>query len=200
MMWIGHTLSLRFEIAMKYEVENKFRVPDLEQIVIQLRQLGAEIGETVQQADLYFAHPSRDFADTDEALRIRRVGNTNRITYKGPKIDQATKTRQELEVALVDGPDHFQQYAQLLELLGFRRVTEVKKRRRNGTCQFAGSEVEIALDDVDDVGTYLELEIVATDETIESARATIVQLAEQLNLTAPERRSYLELLLENTRG
>jgi adenylate cyclase class 2 len=181
---------------MNYEVENKFRVPDLEQIEIALRQLGAEIRETVQQSDLYFAHPVRDFAATDEALRIRRVGSGNSVTYKGPKIDRATKTRQELEIPLADGPAHFAQYAQLLELLGFRRVAEVTKRRRNGTCEFEGCEVEIALDDVQQVGTFLELEIVATDERVESAQATILRLAERLGLTSPERRSYLELLLE----
>lgn len=181
---------------MNYEVENKFRVPDLEGIVVQLQELGAEIGETVEQTDLYFAHPVRDFAQTDEALRIRRVGGVNCVTYKGPKIDKVTKTRKELEVELVEGQDHFEQYAQLLEALGFRRVAEVSKRRQHGTYQFEGSEVGIALDDVQDVGTYLELEIVASPETMEAARTTIVRLAERLCLSNPERRSYLELLLE----
>ncbi len=181
---------------MNYEVENKFSVPDLEGMVVQLQALGAEIGDRVEQTDLYFAHPVRDFAQTDEALRIRRVGSSNCVTYKGPKIDKVTKTRKELEVELVEGQDHFEQYAQLLDVLGFRRVAEVSKKRQHGTCQFDGSEVGIALDDVQDVGTYLELEIVASPETMESARSTIVRLAEKLGLSNPERRSYLELLLE----
>jgi adenylate cyclase class 2 len=84
----------------------------------------------------------------------------------------------------------------LLDVLGFRRVAEVNKRRRHGTCTVAGDVVGIAVDDVEDVGTYLELEIVATEETMQSARSTITRLADQLSLSSPERRSYLELLLE----
>ena len=44
--------------------------------------------------------PCRDFAQTDEALRIRTVGDTSFVTYKGPKLDATTKTRRELELPL----------------------------------------------------------------------------------------------------
>ena len=180
---------------MTYEVENKYPVDDLAAMTARLQQLGAEFGETVEQADLYFAHPARDFAQTDEALRIRRVGNSNFVTYKGPKIDTATKTRKELELPLVDGPDSFRQHAQLLEALGFRQVAEVVKRRQHGTCPFDQAAVTLALDDVAQVGTFLELEIVVEADQLEAARDTLIRLAQQLGLSAPERRSYLELLL-----
>ena len=54
---------------MQYEVEQKFRLSDLPGIDEKLRQLGAVDGPTVVQVDCYFRHPSRDFAQTDEALR-----------------------------------------------------------------------------------------------------------------------------------
>ena len=181
---------------MKYEVENKYPVRELGDVIDRLRKLGAGFGDTVEQTDLYFAHPVRDFAKTDEALRIRRVGNVNCVTYKGPKIDQATKTRKELEVRLVDGGDYFAQYVQLLEVLGFRRVAEVSKRRQHGTCRLAETDVALALDDVQGVGTFIELEIVAEADQLDAARDTLLQLAKRLGLAEPERRSYLELLLE----
>ena len=117
---------------MQYEVENKFPVTDLSRLTEQLEALGAQFDEVIDQVDMYFAHPVRDFAVTDEALRIRRIGDTNLITYKGPKIDQATKTRRELELPLAAGAERVEQYAELLVALGFRTVAEVRKRRRTG--------------------------------------------------------------------
>ena len=72
---------------MEYEVEQKFRVDELGSIEDALRQLGSRVEDTVEQVDCYFAHPVRDFAATDEALRIRQVGPDAFVTYKGPKID-----------------------------------------------------------------------------------------------------------------
>ena len=68
-------------------------------------ELGATIEPPVVQVDQYFAHPARDFAQTDEALRLRRVGKQNFITYKGSKIDATTKTRREIELPLAPGEE-----------------------------------------------------------------------------------------------
>lgn len=83
-----------------YEVELKFRVDDPADLERRLVGLAARFREPVEQVDRYFAHPSRDFARTDEALRLRRVGDDVAVTWKGPRVDAATKTRQELELAV----------------------------------------------------------------------------------------------------
>ena len=103
---------------MKYEVEQKFPVGDLAGVEARLSALGAAVSEPREEVDLYFAHPARDFAATDEALRIRRVGESNCITYKGPKIDRTTKTRREIELAIPSGaevPDAWQELFEALD-------------------------------------------------------------------------------------
>ena len=105
---------------MHLEVEQKFKVASLAAVREQLLALGAEFGEPLDQADTYFAHPARDFAQTDEALRLRRVGGQTWVTYKGPKLDLATKTRHELELPLPAGSDAFERHSELLAALGFR--------------------------------------------------------------------------------
>ena len=82
---------------MPIEVEQKFPVADRAALDRQLAALGFVPRDAELQVDQYFAHPARDFARTDEALRIRRVGQFNYITYKGPKLDATTKTRREIE-------------------------------------------------------------------------------------------------------
>ncbi|HQU42072.1 MAG TPA: class IV adenylate cyclase, partial [Pirellulales bacterium] len=88
---------------MKYEVERKYRIEDEGPLVERVRGLGGAFGPRQQQVDTYYSHPARDFAATDEALRIRRVGEKASITYKGPKIDSSSKTRQEIEAELSGG-------------------------------------------------------------------------------------------------
>jgi len=179
-----------------YEVEQKFPVDDLAAIEAKLTALGAESLEPVTQIDTYYAHPVRDFSQTDEALRIRTIGDENRITYKGPKLDLTTKTRREIELPLAPGPASAAQYQALLEALGFRPVFQVKKRRRPLTLSWQGQSVEGALDEVDGLGTFVELELSADDSQLAAAQAALTTLATHLQLTRTERRSYLELLLE----
>ncbi len=180
---------------MQYEVENKFPVVDLSRIVEQLQELGAEFHDVIEQADLYFSHPARDFGETDEAFRIRCVGAANLVTYKGPKIDSATKTRREIELPLATGTERVEDYTELFEALGFGVVAEVKKRRRGGHLQWNQWRVELALDDVAELGHYVELEIVVDQERLSAAQSAILDLAAYLGLPQPERCSYLGMLL-----
>jgi adenylate cyclase class 2 len=178
------------------EVEQKFRVSDSTALLTQLKSLGAPLGEPEIQVDRYFNHPARDFAKTDEALRIRQVGENNCLTYKGPKLDSTTKTRREIEVPIAPGESAAVRFAELLMALGFRPVAEVRKERRQTTLKHQGRTVEVVLDQVDRVGQYVELEIVVEPSELDDAKRAIGSLAAELGLTDNERKSYLELLLE----
>jgi adenylate cyclase class 2 len=181
---------------MQYEVEQKFPVADLGAVAGRLAALGADVAAAEEEVDLYFAHPARDFAATDEALRLRRKGPRGYITYKGPKIDSTTKTRREIELPLAEPAGGPSGWRELLETLGFRPVAEVRKSRRKAFVSWQSRRVEVSLDAVEKVGTFVELELMAGAEEVAAARAAIAALAGQLGLTEGERRSYLELLLE----
>ncbi len=181
-----------------FEVEQKYRLSDHSVVRKRLVELGATIAPPLDQADTYFAHPVRDFAQTDEALRLRRVGERNCITYKGPKIDAETKTRRELELPLADGEAACEQYAELLLVLGFRRVATVRKRRELASLYWQGHEIEAALDTVEHVGLFVELETSANEAGLPAAKEASGSLANELGLLEGERRSYLELLLRGS--
>jgi len=183
---------------MHWEVEQKFRVDEPQAIRDRLIALGVQFHASENQVDHYFRHPSRDFSITDEALRLRQIGDQNFITYKGPKIDAATKTRHELELPLSGGAAAFTQFAELLTALGFTTAGTVRKQRQRGGLAWQSHQVEVALDAVDGLGSFAELEIGATDETLSAAKAALASLQQQLGLITIERRSYLELLLDNS--
>jgi adenylate cyclase class 2 len=180
---------------MHFEVEQKHRVEDRAALVAELTTRGVALGEPVLQSDQYFAHPARDFAKTDEALRIRTVGNSSFVTYKGPKLDATSKTRRELELPLAASHADGSQFAELLAALGFTPVAAVRKQRRTFHITHEGREVEGALDEVDGVGSYVELELTADEAHLDATKAVIAALAAELRLGPSERRSYLELLL-----
>ncbi len=177
------------------EVEMKFPLEDFVALEARLGQLGAEPMEQLHESDHYFNAPDRDFARTDEALRLRRIGASNRVTYKGPKRDAQTKTRTEIEVGIEDGDRPAQGFMQLLKQLGYRPVAIVHKQRRVYRLHRNGFAMEICLDEVENVGTFAELEIQAPEEMLAAARKELLDASRDLGLTRSERRSYLELLL-----
>jgi adenylate cyclase class 2 len=179
---------------MNYEVEMKFPVDDLTVVERRIAALGVSIGAAIEEVDTYFSHPARDFRSTDEALRIRRKGQSTFITYKGPKIDATTKTRREIDLPLPAGDGSAKAWTSLLEALGFVGVGEVRKSRRKVHIPWQGREVEGSLDDVTRLGTFFELELVVEPEAIPMAKMCIASLADALGLQGSERRSYLELL------
>lgn len=187
-----------------YEVELKFRTSDRVAIERRLAELGARFGTPIAQVDRYFAHPVRDFALTDEALRLRSVGHDVAITWKGPRLAAGAKTRREIELPLgsiaggvpAGHPVTLDRWTELLEALGFRRVREVAKRRVPGRLAWDGADVELALDTVAGLGDFLELELLATEDRVPAAQARLESLADALGCGAAEPRSYLELLLQ----
>jgi adenylate cyclase class 2 len=188
---------------MQYEVEQKFAVDDSSAVEFRLRELGAAFHDPIEQSDRYYNHPARDFGQTDEALRIRCIGDNTRVTYKGPKIDTQTKTRREIELPIGEpgeGRQSAEQLSAMLELLGFRFVAEVRKTRRTAELLWQGQHVEVALDDVADVGRFVELETSAADAALQQAKQRIIALAADLGLAQHERRSYLEMLLKRRSG
>ena len=179
------------------EVEAKFLVPDEETLMGSLRPHFDDATMTAYvQADEYFNHPCRDFNITDEALRIRKCNDRLEVTYKGPRLDQVTKTREELEVEIQNlcRPETELTLHSILRALGFRSVGIVRKQRRSYVTSIEGSLLTLSIDRVEGLPLYAELEITCDPLERDAATATILRLAERLALGQSERRSYLELL------
>ena len=181
---------------MQFEVENKFPVDDLAVAAEQLGAWGRNSTRPSTRSTSTLPTRSATSPRPTRHSRIRRVGNANLVTYKGPKIDQATKTRREIELPLATGGECVEQYRELLEALGFRVVAEVKKRRRCGRFCWDRWPVHVALDEVEHVGRFVELEIQAEADVLKEAQASLVEVATRLGFSQVERRSYLEMLLD----
>ncbi len=166
-----------------------------------LEECGAVEEPRVVQVDTYLTHPSRDFAQTGEALRLRRIGAENRITYKGPRYGGPTKTREEIEIPIAEGEEAFLQLTELFEKLGFRPVAAVHKTRSTFHLSDPPYSIEVLLDRVDGLGDFAEIEVIAGSESeFPAAQAAVLGVADRFDLTEVEPRSYLRLVLEARRN
>jgi adenylate cyclase class 2 len=182
---------------MSYEVEVKYRSVDHDHLIRVLARAGAALTGSVTHEDIYLSHPARDFAQTNEAFRIRRIGDENRITYKGPRRSGPTKTREEIEILVAEGPEPFRHLLRLLENLGFRPVATIRKQRESFHLRFQDHEMEIALDTAPGLGAFAEIETLASGEAdLAAAQQAVLSLAGVLGLTEVEPRSYLGMILE----
>jgi adenylate cyclase class 2 len=177
------------------EVEVKYRLHEPATMQAQLLAREARLVADQVEEDHYLNAPDRDFARTDEALRLRRIGEEAILTYKGPKKDRTSKTRAEVEVPCPPGEQSAEGFLKLFRHLGYRLTAVVRKRRKIFEWPRDGYVLHACLDDVEGVGQYVELEIVAPEAELEAARACVFRVAAELGLRETERRSYLELLL-----
>ncbi|KAF1073347.1 class IV adenylate cyclase [Methanogenium sp. MK-MG] len=170
------------------EVETKIAVSNLPEIADCLRSLGAaDLGGSSQQ-DTYLNAPHCDYAHTDEALRVRETESGTEITYKGPKTQSGgSKARTEITLSVESAEDAIA----LLTATGFFISATVRKERHE--YQYGGTT--IALDCVEGLGTYIEIEVL-TDTDIAAADKKIDAVKKELNIFGAHIPvSYLELLL-----
>ncbi|MFB6118661.1 class IV adenylate cyclase [Halosegnis sp.] len=176
-----------------YEVELKLQAdhaPIRERLADRATHLG-----TVTQRDTYYDAPHRDFAETDEAVRVRVEEPADgpavaRLTYKGPLVDETSKTREEHETGVDSGPAA----RAILEGLGFDPAAVVEKNRE----RYALGEYTITFDTVRGLGEFIEIETEVEDESaVPAARDRARNILSELGLDPEQtvRTSYLGLLL-----
>lgn len=170
------------------EVELKVRVLSLDPVRDALARIGALSKGKVHEHDIFYNAPHRDFAKTDEAVRIRYTDNHAVVTYKGPKIRKfGLKAREELNFAVESG----EAFGTMLERLGFFRTIEVNKWRE----EYRLGQVLVCLDDVEGLGTFAEIEVIAEDGG-SNPEEVIGAVAREIGVTGkPILESYLEMLL-----
>ena len=175
------------------EVEVKARIDSFEEMEKRLKDLGAVKTKDEFQEDIYFASPIVDFAETDEALRIRTTNNDTFITYKGPKLNEKAKTRKEVEMTIESAA----KASDIFTEIGFTPARTVRKSRQ----YYRYENFEISLDDVEGLPPYMEIEIALSDsEDYTEAQNRIFKLFEKLDITDGfERTSYMELIMNSNK-
>jgi len=180
------------------EIEVKLKIKDFAVLEKKLLEQGYTLIETLKETDTYFDGGINGIKKSGQALRVRRTFNCvtgkeqSAITFKGEKIDAVSMARLELETVVESG----EAAERILCALGFYPVqpivVKIRKILRNG-------DICACLDDVQGLGTFLELEIMAESE--EARPAALERIAGILNnigytMDDTTRMSYLSQLQE----
>lgn len=177
------------------EIEVKASVDDPKHLERSLIEFGATPIGIETQADTYYNAPYRDFGKTDEALRIRVEGCRSVLTYKGPKMDKISKTRKEVQTEIKD----IDSMGNILSSLGYVPVATVSKKRKS----FRVGDFIISLDEVRDLGHFIEIEIDVKDQrNFEEKVESIFKFMKKLGIERDSsiRKSYLEMILDMNGG
>lgn len=160
-------------------LEQKFRCTDLGEARQRAMRLGAEDRGILQQHDLFFPAPQARLK-----LRVFGGGGTELIAYN--RADSGLPRASDYHIAPV--ADAEAMIAVLTQSLGVPR--SVRKTRR----LLVWRATRIHLDEVDGLGTFVELETVITTQRMEEAQAELEAVVSALGLSDVVPVAYIDLL------
>jgi homotetrameric cytidine deaminase len=185
---LGHGCDAIRAMPPRVNVELKARDPDPAATEAHLRSLGAAPAATLHQRDTYFRTRSGRLK-----LRTDPSSASELIAYRRP--DDAEPSESAYVLATVSEPNAM---AEALEA-ALGTVVVVSKRRR----LFLWEGVRIHLDEVEDLGSFVEFEAVLPDAgDLDTARAKVSRLRASLGISddALVSTGYADLLLDGPRA
>ncbi|MFH0835568.1 MAG: class IV adenylate cyclase [Candidatus Micrarchaeota archaeon] len=181
-------------------VEVEIKIPVVEKKFAGVKSRLAERAEFVKesrQSDEYFTPAHRNFVEPafpSEWLSIRERGGKTILNYKHWRPDNAdVKTHcDEYETEVSDAA----RLRKLLDALDFRKLVTVEKKR---LVYRVGNDFEIALDEVAELGFFIEIEALKDFGGVEATREKLFEYAGELGLDARkefEKRGYPYMLMK----
>ncbi len=165
------------------EVERKRTFTgNVDTFIATLRAHGFAQTSQLHENDTYYSRPDVDFMQTVECLRVRERDGFAEVTYK-PATSHATSTNDGVimkpETNLSIAPNDTATAKQLLVNLGMIELVTVTKFRRIFTSAAYPSTV-IAIDEIANVGTFIETEVTLADKAV--ALQTVDKLERLLDI------------------
>lgn len=169
------------------EVEIKAKLKNLSDIKNKLLKLGAKLGKSKKQLDVFYK-PKNEVKSTLRPglyiLRIRESGDDKLLTFKA--LTPIKGVWEEYEVKI----DNIKEMQKILEKLGLVKVFTIHKIRIPGKL----GDFEFNLDKVEELGNYIEIGLIAKDGG--KAQHKIRELYSKLGIrdNQLERRGYGEII------
>lgn len=164
------------------EIEVKAKLKDKETLLKHLKDIGVVMHDTKYQKDTIYwpndiKNPSAHLYSRN-FLRIReqKIGDKKKVlfTLKKSLENQLDSTEHEIEIKEEDIPKMFL----IFELLGFYKFITVEKERTNANI----GDIEICIDDVKDLGSFIELEKFGEQNETEKIHKELYDMLESLGI------------------
>ncbi len=161
------------------EIEVKARVRDPQNLEVKINELGIKLSDSIWQRDSVFVPADDTSIQSQRGRRILRIREQKDKTLLTLKIHQSNELESiEKELAVSDPAT----MREIIEALGFVQIIQVEKQRRKGKF----NQYEICLDSVSDLGDYIEVEVMSTNDP-EEVQAELWEFLESLGLTQEDK-------------
>ncbi len=166
---------------MRKEIEVKAKLNNAEDVINKLKELGCVLSESVSQHDTIFVDDNYgvfdEFQPDKNLLRIRETGSKFVLTLKQPKSNEQDAIEHETEI------QDASEMKEILQHMGLHEAVQVHKMRRKTHY----NDWEICLDEVEGLGSFIEVEKIADDPNIESVQNELFDFLKSLGIK-PENR------------
>jgi adenylate cyclase class 2 len=159
------------------EIEIKLKAPDLQVVAAKLTELGCTISEPKIQEDRNFVHKDDvtwfETATVGEWVYPRLRIQPNKpltLTVKKPLKNEMDCIEHEVHV------DSAEEAAGIMKMFGYIPGVTVKKSRRTTKYQ----DYTITLDEVEELGNFIEIERVVDDGDAEAMQAEMFRFAKEM--------------------
>jgi adenylate cyclase class 2 len=160
---------------MKYEIEVKAKIKNLDNIISKLEEIGCVLNQPVAQDDCVYNKKGispKNHSHGTPVLRIREQVGKITFTLKKNRNNELDCIEKEVNVSDKN------KLEEIIKLLDFEKTVEVHKKRRRGEY----NDYEICLDEVDGLGSFIEVEKM-TDENGEKIQNELFDFLQTLGIS-----------------
>jgi adenylate cyclase, class 2 len=175
------------------EIEVKARLKNKEEVLLKLKTMGCVFSESIRQVDTVYVKiigNVEQYLQNDHFVRIREKSDGRFIfTVKKP-LSKVVLTKAEHETEIKDAKE----LEQALFLMGYQISNRVIKIRQTAKC----GEFEICLDEVEKLGSFIEVEKMS-DGDADAVRNELNQFLASLNIPMEDEvhKGYDIMAIEN---
>ena len=162
------------------EIEIKARFTEKERVENGIIKAGGEKKGEKHQIDQYYSHPVRGMTverlgrEINEYIRLRKnFGDDKGIFAYHVNVKEGVTDEHEVEVSNVE------KFKKILALSGFKELGIIDKKRQT----FSLNGFKITVDEVKDVGNFVEVEIQGEEHEISDKKAECLQILELIGLS-----------------
>ena len=152
---------------------------------------GTSLGTSRRQIDVYFKeHGFRNESQGPGSYLVRVRYSDNRASLNMKRLTTRDGVWEEIETSVKKG----EVVEEIIEVIGAERAVRVVKDRRE--CMI--DDIEMIIDDVKDLGVFLEIAIICTEDNVELSQKKLKEFLQEIGIDQSriELRGYPTILLE----
>lgn len=156
------------------EIELKFRVKNIEKIILFLEKNNCKVDAPIYQNDTIYVENLDNVESTEGSvwLRIRKTNEIVELNYKKQSAKKMESEEIEFEV------NSFEKANLFLKALGFKKWVQVNRKRQYSKYQ----DYNICIDEVERLGTFIEIELLVNEQNDINYEEQLLNVAKEIGI------------------